>query len=471
MKFLLEHGSAGLFLDPGLGKTSITLGAISELKKAGMMHKALVIAPRRVVHNVWPEEVKKWSQFGDLRVAVLHGPEKKRLAALKSEADIYLINPEGLPWLMGNPALFEELSPDVLVVDESSKFKHTNTQRFKLLKPYLPKFRRRWILTGSPMPNGYLDLFGQLYILDLGHSLGAFITHYRINYFFPTGYGGYTWVLKPGADKLIQERIKPYALRMEAKDYLQLPERIENTVRVTLPDDVRELYDAMEEEMFVTLEGDDIQALSAAAASNKCSQIANGGLYFDKWEERGEERLLVKGWKELHNVKTEAVEDLVEEASGVPCIVAYDFHHDRERLLKAFGKDTPVLGGGTSDKAADAIIKAWNLGKIPVLLAQPSSMGHGLNLQTGGNHIILHSLTYDYEVYDQFILRILRQGASFDHVFVHHVIATKTVDEAKMRAMKSKAKTQTSFMDSLKAYAASRRPEVRETQFRQRVTR
>lgn len=482
MKFLLENAVAGLLLDPGLGKTSIVLGAIRELKREGMFERALVIAPRRVCHNVWPAEASEWEQFTGLRVRILHGvPDRKRDEVLGEQADLFVINPEGLPWLM-TPERMRKLAPCTLVVDESSKFKNTQTQRFRLLKPYLQRFTRRWILTGSPMPNGYIDLFGQMYILDLGYSLGQFITHYRNRYFYPTGYGGYEWKLKPEltvdrrtflpadettpskeqivttAEKAIQKRVAPFALRMETEGHVKMPERFDNVIRVDLEPKIRKLYDEMEEEMIVRLEsGTDVRALSAAAASNKCSQIANGGLYFEKWTENSdEEAILKKGFENLHDTKTEAVVDLIEEASGVPCVVGYDFHHDLSRLLVALGKNTPVLGGKTTDRRASEIIAAWNRKEVPVLLVQPSSMGHGLNLQRGGYHLIFHSLIWDYEIYDQFIRRFWRAGADYLRFFVHHVVARDTVDEAKMRGLSRKAKNQDGFMTALREYACKR---------------
>lgn len=476
MKFLLEHACAGLFLDPGLGKSSITLGSIRELKWKGMFRRALVIAPLRVCWNVWPEEAKKWEQFTGLSVAVCHGSDKEKTRAVESESDVVCINPEGLPWLLQKNR-YAEVNACTLVVDESSKFKNQTSQRFKMLRGLLNDFDRRWILTGSPMPNGYLDIWAQMYILDGGEALGNYVTTYRNRYFYPSGFGGYDWklkselqvnkltnlplddddnpklgVVKP-AEQAIQERIKPYILRMESKDYLKLPKQIVNVVRVNLPQSVRETYDKMEEELFVTLEkGEEVKALSAAAASNKCAQIANGGLYFEEFKNE----ILERKAAVLHSEKTEAVESIVEEASGVPCIVGYEFNHDMQRLLKAFPK-AAVLGGGVGTKEAARTIKAWNAKEIGVLLAHPAAMGHGINLQSGGNHIIFHSVPWDLELYQQFIARVWRQGAAFHSVFIHQLIATATVDEAKLRALNAKDKRQSDFMVALKEYMKGKR--------------
>lgn len=463
MKFLLEHACAGLLLDPGLGKTSIVLGAITELKRAGMFERGLIVAPRRVCYNVWPVEAGYWDQFKSLKVSIVHGDERKRDRALEADADLYVINPEGLAWFFADKARAKALCADTLVVDESTKFKNSQSQRFKALRPFLRTFDRRWILTGSIMPNGYMDLFGQMYVCDEGACLGQYLTHYRNNYFFPSGFGGYDWKLKEGSEKIIQERIKPYVLRLETKGRVTMPERFDSVVRVTLDEKTRKRYDEMEEEMITTLDGGktSIEALTAAAASNKCAQIANGGLYFDQWEKSGEAMLLKRGYSDVHTEKLDAVEDRIEESTGMPCVVAYDYLHDRDRLVKRLGKDTPVIGGGVSDTRCSMIIEAWNRREIPVLLAQPGAMGHGLNMQLGGNRIIFHSIPWDYEVYDQFIRRFWRSGAAYDKVFVDHVVATATVDEAKVAALKGKATKQNTFMDALRTYANARRSNLK----------
>jgi len=243
VKFLLQNAVGGLFLDMGLGKTASTLAAISVLIEREIIKRVLIIAPLRVCWTVWPVEVMKWLDFQHLRVEVLHGPGKDK--AIQRDADIYVINPDGLAWL-SLEGRGERLGADVLIVDESSLFKHSGTQRFKLLKYFLAKFRRRYILTGTPAPNGLLDLFGQIYILDGGAALGRYITHYRQNYFMQVGYGGYTWVPKQGSEEAIYERLRPLILRMAAEDYLELPERVDNAIYVDLPEKARKTYDHLE---------------------------------------------------------------------------------------------------------------------------------------------------------------------------------------------------------------------------------
>lgn len=439
IKFLLQNSCAGLFLDPGLGKTGISLAALKILQKEKLIECGLVIAPLRVCYSVWPKEILKWKDFNGLRVSILHGKDKEK--NLEKDADVYLINPEGLPWLLSHRLFKQRFKGQGLFIDESSKFKATNSKRFKLLRPVLPSFGRRYILTGSPAPNGLLDLFGQIYILDLGSSLGRYITHFRSKYFYPTGFGGYEWKLQQGADKLIQKQIRPLTLRLDADDYLELPELIVNDIYVDLPDEAWLQYKEMEDELIVAIERGDIVAVSAAVASGKCSQIANGGIY----DAEGRAHL-------IHNAKTEVVHDLVGELNGTPALMAYEYGHDLERLRAVFGKDVPYIGGGVTPSRSSAIEGQWNRGELPLLLGQPQSIAHGLNLQNAGNHVIWHSLTWNWENYDQFIRRIRRQGSKHNKVFVHRVIARNTVDELKIMALNRKFRTQKDLFDALNTF-------------------
>ena len=437
--------------DNGLGKTSITLAAVKVLKKEKLLKHALIVAPLRVIYSVWPKEVVKWKDFNELSVSILHGPEKPQ--ALKQAADCYLINPEGLQWFLKNDGEnLKKLKIDTLIIDESSKFKHTQTLRYKTLKPFLKSFRRRWILTGSPTPNGLLDLFGQMYILDLGAALSPYITQYRRMYFNPTGFGGYEWQIKPGAAERINQAIKPMILRLDAEDYLELPELIYNDIYVDLDPKVMKVYRQMEDQLYTQLaNGEVVTAANAGVATMKCRQIANGGLY----KQLIVDIPIIKGdrWEHLHMTKAEAVADLVEELEGQPCLIAYDFEQDLERLFAVLGKDTPYIGGGVSAKRGQAIELNWNAGKIPVLMGHPASMAHGLNLQDSGNAVVWHSLTWNFEHYDQFIRRVWRQGSKHKRVFVHHIIARGTIDEVILRTLRGKDKTQKGFLNALKENA------------------
>ena len=442
IKFMLGQACGALFLDPGMGKTSITMAALKVLRKAGAVTKMLVIAPLRPAQSTWPQEVEKWDEFKDLKVGVLHGARKLDVLRDK-KINVHVINPEGLRWLFG--VVGGGAWPwEMLVVDESTRFKHANTQRFKTLRPYLEKFRRRYILTGSPAPNGLLDLFGQIYILDGGASLGRFITHYRSVYFDSTGYGGYTYVPRRGAAEAINKKIEPLTMRMSAEDYLSLPPLIENRVEVVLPPAARKAYDQMETLMITSIKDGTVLAANAAAATGKCRQIANGGIYHAGGVE----------WTHLHEAKVDAVEELVEELSGKPALVAYEFKHDLERLQRRF-PNAPFIGGGVSAVRFKEIEAAWNAGEIPVLLAQPQSVAHGLNLQGTGAAVIMLGIPWDLEVMEQFVRRVWRQGQK-EAVVQHFIVAKDTVDEAVVKALRAKDRTQRALLAALKVYTEER---------------
>jgi hypothetical protein len=465
VEFLLERVGGGLFLKPGAGKTSIVLKCLQVLKVSKRLRCALIIAPLRVCHQVWPEELIKWSDFGNLTMTVLHGPGKEKL--LDAKTDVYVINPEGLEWFLRAGGM-SRLKPDVLVVDELSKFKNAKSKRFKMLKPWLSSFTHRWGLTGSPAPKGLIDLFGQMYLLDMGRSLGQYITHYRAKYFTPGGYGGYTWTLQKGADKRIHDVIRDTVMTVELGDEIPL---FDNFIYVELPPKVRKIYSDMEKEFIAWYErgGEPVTAVTAAVASMKCAQIANGGLY--KQATPGQKPTVTSDrWVNLHDEKTDAVVDLVEELQGEPLLIAYDFAHDLDRLTKALlpywksyakyaGMSAAVLpriGGGVSTKLAKAYEDAWNAGLLPFLLAHPASMAHGLNAQGGGFNVCWHSLTWDYELYDQFIRRLRRQGQQSNRVMNHLVIAKDTVDLLKLISLRRKEGGQEDLFDALKDYRKRR---------------
>jgi SNF2 family DNA or RNA helicase len=437
VRFVIERGAAGLFYDPGLGKTSIILAAFKLLQQRGVVKRLLVIAPLRVAHSVWPVEAKKWDEFQHLRVVVLHGSKKVKL--LRETADVYVINPEGLAWLERQRWAW----PDMLVVDESTKFKHSRTERFKILRRLLPKFKRRVILSGTPAPNGLLDLFGQLYILDHGRALGRYITHYRTTYFYQSGYGGYTWVPMDGAAEKIYERIAPLVHRLDEADYLELPEKIVTDVRVDLPPKARRAYDRLKKEFLLQLEDDEVTAYNAAALTSKLRQVANGRVYV-------ETELLnavVKKSTGVHDEKYDALADLIDELQGQPLLIAYEFRHELEQLQKRFS--APVIGGGVAATEGKALIERWNAGQLPLLLVHPQSAGHGLNLQRGGNHIAWFGLTWDLEAYVQLIRRIWRQGQQ-RRVFVYRFIARGTIDEMMIHRLAGKYKTERALLDALR---------------------
>jgi SNF2 family DNA or RNA helicase len=438
IKFGVSKANAGLLLVPGLGKTSISLAIFKLLRAQGFVKQLLVLAPLRAVYSVWPKEVEKWDEFKGLSVGILHGPNKDEV--LRKNPDVLVMNYEGLGWLTDN---IKDLKADMLVVDESSKLKETRTLRFKLLKPLLSRFKRRYILTGSPIGNSLLDIFGQMYIMDMGKTLGPRFTHFREKFFYGVGYGGYTWVLKPNADKAISKIIASSVLRMEAKDYLDLPPLIIKDVEVILPDKAMRVYKQMEKQLRIDFEAGIVTAANSAVASMKCRQLANGGIYTDA----------EYNWEDIHMAKAEAVGDIVEELSGQPAFIAYDFKHDLVRLKHVLGKDTPYIGGGVTAKRGKEIEEEWNKGQLRCLLGQPQSVAHALNLQGGdeGGAVIMHSLPWSLELYDQFIMRLWRQGQK-KPVVVHRIIAKNTVDEVIIKTLGRKDKTQSDFFLALRDY-------------------
>lgn len=462
VKWLLERSAAALFLDPGLGKTSITYAALTVLKREELLYGALVLAPLRPATSTWPEEQRTWKEFHGLSVVVLHGKHKDKLAMERH--DVYVLNYEGLAWFIAKGHMARMLKSkwiDTLVFDELSKMKNASKKmiRRKLLSAWLPKFARRWGLTGSPASNGLINLFGQVNVLDLGAAFGPFITHFRNMYFTPIN--EWNWRIKEGAADLIYARVAPLALRMAAEDYVEMPEVRTNIIRVTLPPEARKAYDEMEDLMLTQLGDDLVLAGTASVVYGKCCQIASGALYKSNVDPITGEPL-VKGlkreWYEIHDEKMDALTELIEELQGSQLLVGFHFGHDLERIKKRFGNDVPYIGSGVSVKKALAYEAAWNAGELPVLFGHPQSMGHGLNLQKGSaHHIAWLTGTADFELADQFERRLRRRGNKAGTVFIHHIVARNTVDEAILASKRRKHGTQTALFDALREYVKSRK--------------
>ncbi len=437
------HEGGAFFLDPGLGKTSITLAWLRLLKILGLSQKTLIIAPLRVVYSVWPREVKKWDQFQDFKVSIIHGTPTQRLKALATPADIYLINPEGVEWLTSYFKL-KTLDFQTLVVDESSKFKQWGAKRTKALKKLIPNFQRRLILTGTPSPRSIEDLFSQMFIVDQGASLGAVISKFQTRYFYRGGYSGYERIPLKGAKEEIESLIANACLRMDAADHLDLPSLLVNDVWVDLPPDVFKDYKTLERKMFLELENEGtFTPLNAGSKYLACKQLANGGLY-------DADRTV----HHIHTAKVEAIKDLVEELNGKPVLIAFQYKHDLERLKNTFG-NIAHIDGSVNAKETDSIVEKWNQGGIPILAVQPQALSHGVNMQAGpGRDIIWMGLTDDLEVYLQLNARIHRQGVT-GQVRVHRILANRTVDVAVKDRIESKDSSQKSFLDALKTYKES----------------
>lgn len=441
VEHIITHPFCGVFLDMGLGKTISTLTAIEELKYDYCeIDTVLVIAPKRVAETVWEEEAKNWDHTKHLTFSKIIGTEKQRLAALKVKADVHIISRDNVAWLCSLYAA--RLPYDMLVIDELSSFKAHQTQRFKSLRLARPWFKRVVGLTGTPAPNGLINLWSQMYLIDRGQRLEKTITAYRSRYFRPgasNGYVVYSYNLLSDSEKLIQEKIKDICISMRAEDYLEMPERIDNFVRVTMPDKLMDMYKKFEEENIITLANEveqgatTVNAVNAAALSNKLLQFANGAMYDEN-----------KNVVPIHDLKLEALKEIIEAADGKPVLVAWTYQFDRDRIKSYFRNMAPRELKTAQD------INDWNAGKVQLMLAHPASAGHGINLQAGGNIIVWYGLTWSLELYQQFNARLYRQGQK-QRTIIHHIVTSGTHDEDVVRALKSKDKTQNSLMNSIKA--------------------
>lgn len=442
---LYDGGGAGLLLDPGLGKTAITLDAVTQLRTVADVNRVLVIAPLWVVHTVWPAEIRKW-RF-PLTPVILHGPPKTRRRRMHSRADVHLINPEGVPWLVSQPDIPDY---DVVVIDESTKFKNWTAKRTKSLRKLVPTIERRLILTGTPAPNNLGDLFAQIYMIDLGESLGSTVTFFRSNYMQSAGYLGRGWEFQKHKADRLEKQIAPLVLRQSALDHLDLPDYLEHSVWVDLPPAARRQYDDLERKLFLELEeGKDLTASSAGAAYGMCRQLANGGLY--ETPDIGDRMT-----HHIHDAKLEALVDIVEGLGGKSVMVAYQFNHDLERIQKAFPDCEVIAGGRGGATKSQGIVDRWNDRKIHVLAVQCQALSHGANMQKGGNDIVWFGLTDQLEIFLQLNRRIYRQGVE-GQVRIHKILAKDTVDKAVADRIELKDSRQTALLESLKKYRKERR--------------
>lgn len=437
--FILNHSASGCFMDMGLGKTVSTLTAINRLMYEDLeINKVLVIAPKRVAEDTWTKEVEKWDHLKHLRVSRVLGTESQRKAALKADADIYVINRENVCWLV---AQYRGSLPfDMLVIDELSSFKSPKAQRFKSLRLVRPQFSRVVGLTGTPAPNGIIDLWSQIYLLDQGERLEKTVSKYRQKYFRPGRSNGqvvFDYKILDGSDKVIYQKISDICVSMKAEDYLELPPRMDHTVEVSLAEAVKEQYTEFEKEEVLRLVDRDeesaISAANAAALSNKLLQFSNGAIYDAE-----------RNVHEIHDAKLEALEEIVEAANGEPVLVFYSFRHDISRIKRKLKACKPRELVDSKD------IDDWNAGKIQVLLAHPAGAGHGLNLQKGGNIIVWYGLTWSLELYQQACARLHRQGQT-KPVQIYHLLAKGTMDEDVMKAISGKADKQEALMQAVKA--------------------
>jgi len=429
-EFAITHPACALLLDMGLGKTVITLTALWELLFDYFeISKVLVIAPLRVAEDTWSSECDKWDQLKGLRISKVLGNAVKRKTALCEKADIYIINRENVEWLIQN----HSFDFDMVVIDELSSFKSNQSKRFKALRKVRPAVKRIIGLTGTPSPNGLMDLWSEMNLLDMGERLGRFIGGYRERYFMPDKRNRdvvFSYKPREGAEEAIYKKLEDICISMKAIDYLDMPECIYNTVELQLSENEKSQYQQLERDMILPFAEGDIDAVNAAVLSNKLLQLSNGAVY-------DENRKVLH----IHDRKLDALEDLIEAANGKPVLIFYAYQHDRDRIVERF--HARVI-----DTSAD--IKVWNEGKIPIAIVHPASAGHGLNLQFGGSTAIWFGLTWSLELYNQANARLWRQGQK-NTVVIYHLVTKGTVDEDVLTALERKDMTQEALIEAVKA--------------------
>jgi len=444
--FVKGKPGVGLLADPGLGKTATTLEILSMMRAIGEARRVLIVAPLRVIYSVWPEEIKKWHY--PFEYSIVHGTPGERIKAINKSADIYLTNPHNVAWLS---KLDLENRFDLLIVDESTEFKNWNARRSRAIRTIVKDIPKRIILTGTPAPNSLADMFSQVYILDEGERLGKTVTFFRQEYMRQGGFRGRQWLFKYDKTKQLERAISDIIYRLDINDHLSMPEQIFNNVWIDLPAKVRARYQELENDLFMALDDDGgiLTVENGAASYSATRQISNGGIY--ETDEFTDERTI----HHVHDVKVDAVQEIVDSLQGKPVLVAFLYQHDLERLLKRFPK-TPFVMGGVDAKKSGKIFTDWNEKKIHLLFVQPESAKYGLNLQAAGcSDLIWFGLTDNLLTYDQFNARIWRQGVR-NNVRYHRILARNTVDEAVLDRIESKDANQTALLESLKKYREGR---------------
>jgi hypothetical protein len=446
---MVVNSFGGLFWDPGRGKTITTLQAFQILKEEKLVNKMLVTATRNICEDVWPEEIEKFSDL-DLTYSVMTGGEGRRLEAWDLDADIYMVNYENLWWLNEHfGKQWSKTGIDMFTVDESSKFRNGKVRRrrkktksggkrlqknaFSAVVKLIPKFKRRYILTGTPIPKGYLNLWPQMYIVDQGRSLGSTVTGFRNRYFNPAGYKGYDWVIREGAAEEIQEAIAPRIHRAERDN--SVPIEFFDLV-VKLPPKARDVYWDLEKEFIAEWKGKTLIAANAAVATAKLRQAANGAIYYDR----------KRNWVEIHDRKVEALHELIDELQGQPLLIGYEFEHDYEMFLKHKLK-IPRYKGSRAEKKE--LKQDWDQGRLPVLCGQISSLSHGMNFQYGGNNILAYGLTFNLDDYEQFYQRVWRDGQT-KGVIMYNLVAEDTIDDVMSEVLDGRSRNQRALLAALK---------------------
>lgn len=428
-EFIREMRKCALFIDMGLGKTVSVLTMLRDMTDDMEIGRVLIVGPPRVIRQTWPEEIKTWEHTRDFTYTVIDGSPKRRMQRLTQSTEIHLISHDLIPWLDELVGSIHDY--DVVIIDESSRFKNYGTKRWKAMRRLVHRARYVVLLTGTPAPNGLHDLWSQIYLLDQGERLGHNITAFRERW-FEQNWGNQQYRAKDFAESKIRERIEDICFTLRESDYSELPPRVDNFIKIDLPTDLRKQYKKFEKDYILELEdGERIKAISAAALTNKLLQLSNGVVY-DK--DRNE--------KFFHKLKIEALQGIIEEANGQPVFIAYNFKTDVKAIREAFPQAV-VLGNNPQT------IDDWNAGRIPILIAHPKSAGHGLNLQRGGSIAVWYGLTWSLEDYQQFNKRLHRKGQTRTTV-IHHLICQGTIDEDVLKSLQGKDDTQSNLLDSLR---------------------
>ena len=436
--FIIDHRYAFLTVDMGLGKTVTTLTAVAELLDCVEIARVLVIAPKSVAENTWTGECAKWDHLAHLRVSVVMGDERHRIRALETPADIYVINRDNTVWLTQH--LGKRWDFDTVIIDESSSFKNPQARRFKALRKVRPQIRRMILLTGTPSPNGHMDLWPQMWLIDMGQRLGRTLGSYRTRYFRPgrsNGHVVYDWHLRPGAGEEIGRLLSDLTVSMKAEDWIEVPDLIESDVRIALSPTESKAYREFERDQVMSLEGKDIEAVTAAALTNKLLQFTGGAMYDTE-----------HGWHTVSDAKLRALEDIVETAGDEPVLVFYQYRHELERLQERFKALNPVAFSGEPE-----ILQEWNAGRIRLLLCQPASVQYGLNMQQGGHILVWYTPTWNLEQYQQANARLHRQGQERP-VLCYRLICEGTVDTRVVSAIGGKHSAQESLLAVIRGICA-----------------
>ncbi|CAB4127055.1 HepA Superfamily II DNA/RNA helicases, SNF2 family [uncultured Caudovirales phage] len=453
VNFQCTHPASMLWLDMGLGKTVITLTSLAHLLRVGFLRGVIIVAPIRVIRLVWRQEAVKWEHTKHLKFSMVTGTKDQRTRALLRPADVYLINYENLGWLAETLQTYfvkkdRPLPFNGIIWDEISKMKNSATNRVKAFRKIADKFDWTTGLTGTPASNGYKDLHGQFLVVDKGERLGTSKTAFRTRFYKKVG--PYKEVPYEDTEDTIKKLIGDITLEMSAEDYNPLPDLMVNNVEIEMPDELRAKYETMEREFFLQLDsGKEVEVFNQAALTNKCLQFANGAVY------------PIAGmplWEPVHDLKLEALEEILDEAQGSPVLCAYAYRSDAQRIMEKFKHLDPInLTECKSETSLNNAMKRWQDGNCALMIGHPASMGHGIDgLQKNGHILVWYGLNWSLDLYEQFNARVRRQGQGVP-VICHRILMQATLDQAQALALDEKARTQSGLRNAIKQYRLAKR--------------